>query len=405
MGWLKNPTRGRQPGTAGSSSVPQSPTPTPSLTSQSQPPVQPDTDDTTTSSTTPPPVLNRVQSGNISLVTYSPEESLMQVQEARDKVAFGQSPVQSFMANFTQYWSLIGPFLFAIGTIGEIFLVLWERQIKQSYFAGFVIIIVSVIAEGGLLAVSFSSKLLRNRADKRPSGWTPKEVAKLKDIKVIWWLLSVGVAATQVAFVMSQTKSDDIGGPWGLVAIALVRSAVALVADYYTAYISEEKQTSAEMALEIQDQQTAFTDKMLSRKETEITILNNGSIRVQDAAQKAALQQERNEAQAEMDRDTMRTERELLRLENENKIEKMKSKFAEESAWSQLQIASTRAMQAKITQITVEHIEGGGDSSREVTSTLQHLLSEVKELKGQSTPNDTVTAPLRVVNGYSEEED
>src|ERR1051326_1178698 len=139
------------------------------------------------------------------------------------------------MDNFNQMWSWAGPILFALATIGEIFVVLWNRQRVQDLFVGFTIVAVSVIAEDTLLAVSFAAKRLRNRADKRSSGWSDKEKHKLEVLKRFWFALALGVAVTQVGFVVAQTKSTDIGlvGVW---IIAIVRSLVALVADCYTAF-------------------------------------------------------------------------------------------------------------------------------------------------------------------------
>jgi len=58
------------------------------------------------------PNLQHVQAGSISLISYSPEEALAQVEEARSKISFGMSGIKRFMARYTDVWSLIGPLLY-----------------------------------------------------------------------------------------------------------------------------------------------------------------------------------------------------------------------------------------------------------------------------------------------------
>lgn len=254
-----------------------------------------------------------IKNGDLSLVTFSPEELLRQVEERRNRVSFDLSGTARFMDNYNQVWSWAGPLLFAIGTIGEIFLVLWGRQKVQDWFTGFTIVVVSLIAEGTLLGISFAAKRLRNRADKRSTGWTDKEKHKLDVLKKFWLALAIGVAATQVAFVVAQTKPDDIGtmAVWG---IALVRSGAALVADAYTAFVSEEKPTSGDLAIEQQDKETEFTKKLLDQKALEVETLNAGSIKVQEVGIEAAMRQDR-----------MNTQKEIAQMQNQAQIESMRA--------------------------------------------------------------------------------
>ena len=85
----------------------------------------------------------------------------------------------------------------------------------------------------------------------------------------------------------------------------------------------------------------------------------------------------------------MATERELRRLENANKIEKLKAKYQEEAAWSELQVASMRAMRDKITRITINELGEGDKATKEVTSTLHYLIAEVQDLKGHMKKEPT----------------
>ncbi len=276
--------------------------------------------------------LQQVQSGDVSLITYSPEELLQQVEHRRSTVSFGLTGTAKFMDNYNQVWSWAGPVLFALGTIGEIFIVLWERQRVQNWFTGFTIVVVSMIAEGTLLAVSFASKRLRNQADKRSTGWTEKEKHKLGTLMKFWIALAVGVAATQVAFVVVQTDPKDIGtgGVW---AVAIIRSLIALVADCYTAFASEEKPTTGDVALEIADQEIQFTKKLLDQKALEVTTLNAGAIQVQEVGMKA-----------EMAQDKMNTQKEIERLQNRAQIETMKTQHEQTVLFDRMRNSAMRAI-------------------------------------------------------------
>ncbi len=254
----------------------------------------------------PSPAVKQVEHGSVTLVTFSPEELLRQVEERRSRVSFDLSSTARFMDNFNQVWSWAGPILFALGTIGEIFLVLWERQRVQSWFVGFTIIAVSLITEGTLLAISFTAKRLRNRADTRSSGWTDKEKRKLEVLKRFWLALALGVAARAIA---------------------------ALVADCYTAFVSEEKPTSGELALEQQDKETEFTKKLLDQKALEVETLNAGTIRVQEVG-----------IEAEMRQDRLNTQKKIARMQNQAQIDAMKAEQEQKTVIARMQNSAMRAV-------------------------------------------------------------
>ncbi len=348
---IPNPFRGRQPGKTATAAPP-----TP------QPANQPQQKNQTGPNTGPLPGatgLQQVQSGNVNLITYSPEELLQQVENRRASVSFGLTGTARFMDNYNQMWSWVGPILFALGTIGEIFIVLWERQRVQNWFTGFTIVAVSMIAEGTLLAVSFAAKRLRNRADKRSSGWTDKEKHKLGTLMKFWIALAVGVALTQIAFVVAQTSPTDIGiaGIW---AVALVRSLIALVADCYTAFASEEKPTTGELAIEQQDQETEFTKKLLDQKALEVETLNAGAIKVQEVG-----------IEAEMRQDRMHTQKEIARMQNQAQIETMKTEQEQKVLIDRMRNSAMRA---------VFDPEMPADQRQAVINMLTGLMGATKQL-------------------------
>jgi len=311
-----NPFKKKQPGSRNSQ------------TSPTQQPTPPPTGSPNGATAPTGPAVQQKQYGSLTLVTTSPEELLLQVEERKSRISFDLSQTAKGMEGFNQMWSWVGPLLFCAGTIGEIFLVLWARQKEQNAFAGFSIAAVSAISEGTLLAVSFSAKRLRNRADKRSSGWTAREKHKLGVLKRFWFLLMLCVAATQVAFILSQTRLDGIGLV-GLWALALVRAFAAGVADAYTAFVSEEKPTSGDTALEQQDRENQFTNKLLEQATGEVAMLNAGAIKVQEAGITANENQQRLEIESRMRRERLETEAELARMENIAKIETMKQDHAQ----------------------------------------------------------------------------
>ncbi len=329
MGLFPNPFKGRQPGNAPTAAPPPAPAPQPTNQPQQNNQQGPNTGPLNNANAS---TVKTVQTGNVSLITFSPEELLQQVEERRSSVSFDLSGTAKFMDNFNQVWSWAGPILFALGTIGEIFLVLWERQKRQDWFTGSTIVAVSMIAEGTLLAISFTAKRLRNRADKRSTGWTDKEKHKLEVLKRFWFALAIGVAATQIAFVVAQTNAGDIGA-LGVWIIAIVRSLAALVADAYTAFVSEEKPTSGELAIEQQDKETEFTKKLLEQKATEVETLNAGALKVQEVG-----------IEADMKQDRMNTQRELAHMQNQAQIETMKDEQAQKVMIDRMRNSAMRAV-------------------------------------------------------------
>jgi hypothetical protein len=349
------------------------------------------------------PVLNRVQSGNISLVTKTPEESLLQVEAESEEVVFGESGQHKMMANTNQNWALIGPLLFAVATVMEIFLVLWSYMKDHNIFYAATLLAVSVIAESTLVTVSFSAHMLRSRAAKRPTGMTRDERSELGQIKWVWWLLSIFIATTQVFFIVTQsdtTKADITT----LITIAIVRALASMVADYYTAYIAREKPNDAEKALEVKAQKTEFAEKTLEGESKKIAVINAGSIKVQEAAQAAVIKQEQTAQKAAMELDLLRTNQELARLENVNRIAKAKAQYESEAEWANLQIAYMRQSQQRLAE-AAKSLDGTSAKDKEITATLHYVISEIKELKGQlsGSGGGATTGPLRVINGHEED--
>ncbi|MGB8346575.1 MAG: hypothetical protein WCD86_16940 [Ktedonobacteraceae bacterium] len=245
--------------------------------------------------------LQHTQGGDLNLVNYSPEELVEQVDRALNRVQFGWTRATKWMENYSEVWSVAGPIILVIGTIGEVFLVLWLRQKAQDVIAGLSIVAVALVLEGTFLAVSYKAATIRNRAEKRPEGQTALDKQKLHRQFGFWFALAIGVCATQMIFIAAQTNDTGIG-LYGVWAFAILRAVFTLVADGYTAFAHEEKPTTAERALEEEQQRTKHAETFLRQKTTEVTIINTGILEIREAHNAAAIKEVKQTTQLQLER-------------------------------------------------------------------------------------------------------
>src|SRR5579859_6823237 len=218
MGFFKNPFKGRQPGNAATTAPPM---PQPASPPQQNNQQGPNTGPLKGGNNTMTP---SVQGGDmVNLVNYTPEQLVQHVDQRVSRIQFGWSFSTKWMEGYSEVWAWLGPIILVIGTIGEVFLVLWLRQKAQEVIAGLSIVAVALVLEGTFLAVSYKAATIRNRAEKRPDGPTPLDKKKLQRQFYFWLALAVGVCATQVIFIAAQTKDDGIG-IWGVWIFAILRA-------------------------------------------------------------------------------------------------------------------------------------------------------------------------------------
>jgi len=294
MAWFKNPLKQRRPG-APTATAPQSP---PQQQAQ-----RPDPDTGPLRATQAPngtPLIEHAGE-TLQLVNYSPTELVRQVEHNLSTVQFGWTRSVKWMENYSEFWSVAGPLVLLLGTIGEVFLVLWLRQKAQDVLAGLSIVAVAAVLEGTFLSVSYKAATIRNRADKRETGWTPIDRRKIRRQLSFWFGLAFGVCATQVIFIAAQTKPDGIGeiGVWSF---AILRAIFTLVADGYTAFAHETKPTTAEQALEAQQERAKAAAAFLDQKQDEIEKFNKGILGVHAAQVDAKIRQVREEARLETEK-------------------------------------------------------------------------------------------------------
>src|SRR5436305_6299479 len=115
---IRNPFKGRQPGSA-AAAPPASP----------QPPTQRPTPAQTPSANTNPAIGGtQALDDSLHLVNYTPDQLMQQTQARLSRVQFGWTGFTKWMEIYGEWWSVLGPIILLLGTIGEVFMVLWTRQ-------------------------------------------------------------------------------------------------------------------------------------------------------------------------------------------------------------------------------------------------------------------------------------
>lgn len=256
------------------------------------------------------------QGDMLNLVNYTPEQLVQHVDQRVARIQFGWSFSTKLMEGYSEVWAWMGPIILVLGTIGEVFLVLWLRQKAQEIIAGLSIVAVALVLEGTFLAVSYKAATIRNRAERRPDGPTELDKRKLKRQFGFWLALALGVCATQVIFIAAQTKEDGIG-TWGVWTFAVLRAVFTLVADGYTAFAHEEKPTTAQQALEEEEQRTNAGELLLRQKKREIAIINDGILEVREASVEAQIKDDKLTTQLHIEKMQNQAQIEALRTQQE----------------------------------------------------------------------------------------
>ena len=218
------------------------------------------------------------------------------------------------------------------GTIGEVFIVLWLRQKNQDVLAGLSIVAVALVLEGTFLAVSYKAARIRNRAERNPGGITSLDKKKLLKQFIFWFALAIGVCATQIIFIIAQTKDEGIG-QWGVYTFAGLRAFFTLVADGYTAFAHEEHPTTGEKALEEQQQRAILAQKLLQQKKDEVSIINDGIQEVREA-----------HTEAEIKEDKMKTRLEAEKLGNKSQLDALRTQQEQATMFTSMSGNMMRAL-------------------------------------------------------------
>jgi hypothetical protein len=128
--------------------------------------------------------------------------------------------------------------------------------------------------------------------------------------RIFWVLLAIFVSLGQVAFLIgSATQNFTIGVTAFFITFAVLRTVGTMVGDYYTAFAHKETPTTGDRANMELEERAAMASKLLTQKNQEITIINDGSMQVM-----------RTQTHAKIERDTLTTELKMKTLENENRV-------------------------------------------------------------------------------------
>jgi membrane protein implicated in regulation of membrane protease activity len=325
---IPNPFRGRQPGNRPPPTN-QAPAnqPPPSNTQQSGPHTGP-----LVSSGTGSPSLQNVGGGQLNLVNYAPEELMQHVDNTLSTVHFGMSRSTRFMENISQFWAVAGPVVLLAGTAGEVFYFIWQFTSNPAWWVALSVLATVVVLETTFMVVSWKSATIRNRAESRSEGPSDIDKKKLRRYRTTWFTLGLGVGAGQVAFLIS-AMSYKLGNVYLLVLFAGVRTVMTLASDYYTAFVHEEKPTDGEEAKAKQEQKAQLAGQLLKQKEREVTIINEGIIGLQRAHTNAQIEQ-----------DSLKTELEVKKLENKNRVDTLKTMRDQASMFTHLGTSFMRAL-------------------------------------------------------------
>jgi hypothetical protein len=310
------------------------------------------------------PSLQSTEGSKLTLINYSPEELVQHVEHSLSRVQFGWSRTAKWMEGFSEFWSWMGPLVLLAGTIGEVFIVLWTRQKVQDILAGMSIVAVALVLEGTFLAVSYKAARIRNRAERNPGGPTDLDKKKLQRQFFFWFALALGVCATQIIFIVAQTKDDGIG-KYGVWAFAGLRAFFTLVADGYTAFAHEEHPTTGQKALEEQEQRADLAKKFLTQKKQEVAIINEGIQEVRAIAIKAQME--------DLEQKTLL---EVKQLESKSRVETLRTQQEQATMFTNL---SGNMMRALFDPSLPE-----GDRDR-LLGTMQGFMSAMKYLPQPQT--------------------
>jgi len=275
------------------------------------------------------PRLESAETDNLNIVNYSHAEVIQQVDATLSRVQFGMSRSRKYMHLIGDIWANIAPWVLCIGTVGEVFAFIWITITTSSTAKtvnGKVVIqtathtqawwiLVSVFAtiialEMTFAVVSFKSAAIRGDAEQRPNGPNDNDRKTIAMYRVFWILLAIFVSLGQVAFLIgSSTQNFTIGVTAFFITFAILRTVGTMVGDYYTAFAHKETPTTGERANMELEERAAMASKLLTQKNQEITIINDGSMQVM-----------RTQTHAKIERDTLTTEMKMKTLENENRV-------------------------------------------------------------------------------------
>lgn len=300
------------------------------------------------------------QAGQVSLVNYSPEEQMQQIDRTLSRVHFGMSLNHKFKEQVAEIWSVIGPMVLFAGTAGEVFFFIWKNVgDKPAWWVAMSVLATVVVLECTFMVLSYKCDTLRNQLKNKPGGATDEDKKEMASHRHFWFILGSGVAFGQISFLVVSMQAN-LNNMTFLIFFAIGRSVVTLAADYYTAFIHRAKPTTGEVAKAQLKERDTLTSDLLKQSNERVTLLNNGILQLREAT-----------VEAEIKEDKLRTRLEVEKMQNRAQVDTLKTQQEQATMFTHLGNNMMRAL----------FDPAMTDADREkLLLTMQGFMSGVKQL-------------------------
>ncbi len=297
------------------------------------------------------------QASQVNLVNYSPEELMQQVEGTLSRVHFGMSFQHKLKENVAELWAVIGPAVLFAGTAGEVYFFIWQHVDQNTaWWVGLSVLATVIVLECTFMVLSYKCDTLRNQLRRWATDEDRRDMARHHRF---WFILAAGVAFGQILFLIA-TMMAHFNGLGLLIAFALGRSVVTLAADYYTAFVHKAKPTTGEEAKRQLKERAELTADLLKQKGEEVTLINDGTLRLRQAQTEATIKEEK-----------LTTHLQVERLQNQAQIETLKTQQEQATMFTHLGNNMMRAL----------FDPNMSDADREkLLNTMQGFMAGVKQL-------------------------
>ena len=306
------------------------------------------------------------QSGQVTLVNYSPEEQMQQIDRTLSRVHFGMSLNHKFKETMAELWSVFGPMVLFAGTAGEVFFFIWNNvggdgkgSKPPAWWVALSVLATVIVLECTFMVLSYKCDTLRNQLKGKPGGATNEDKKEMASHRHFWFGLAAGVGFGQVSFlvVSMQAHLDNMAF---LIFFAIGRSVATLAADYYSAFIHKAKPTTGEVAKAQLKERDDLTVDLLKQSNERVTLLNHGILQLREAT-----------VEAEIKEDKLRTRLDVEKMQNRAQIDTLKTQQEQATMFTHLGNNMMRAL----------FDPAMSDADREkLLLTMQGFMSGVKQL-------------------------
>src|SRR5450755_1143161 len=256
----------------------------PTSTQQSQQPTPKNVAGASSPGNAAPTMLHN-QGADLNLVNYSPEENMQHIEQSLSNVHFGMGVSRKIKEYISEVWSVIAPMVLCGGTVGEVYFFIASNMAKGkdglSWWVVVSIIATIVALEFSFMVVSMKSDTIRNDLREKGGG-TEAEKKDLVMHRISWFVLAFGVAIGQISFLVVSLSVGMLDMAF-IIMFSVGRSVFTLAADFYVAFVHKAMPTSAEQLNTMKERRGKAIAQALEQRTKEITILNDGQLRLREA--------------------------------------------------------------------------------------------------------------------------